>query len=52
MGFGVIEFLVNKGAKLETNDELGQTPLSISLYILTRRPAFAARRSRADIEGK
>jgi len=32
----VIEYLVSKGAKLEIIDELGQTPLSISLAILTK----------------
>jgi uncharacterized protein len=32
----VIEFLVSKGAKLETKDKLGQTPLSISLSVLTK----------------
>lgn len=32
----VIEFLVSKGAKLDVKDELGQTPLSISLSILTK----------------
>jgi uncharacterized protein len=32
----VIEFLVSKGAKLDTFDELGQTPLSISLSVLTK----------------
>jgi len=32
----VIEFLVSKGAKMEVKDELGQTPLSISLSILTK----------------
>jgi hypothetical protein len=32
----VIEFLVSKGAKLDTKDKLGQTPLSISLSILTK----------------
>jgi ankyrin repeat protein len=32
----VIEFLVSKGANLETKDKLGQTPLSISLSILTK----------------
>jgi len=32
----VIEFLVGKGAKMEAKDELGQTPLSISLSILTK----------------
>jgi len=31
----VIELLVSKGAKLETKDQLGQTPLSISLSVLT-----------------
>jgi uncharacterized protein len=32
----VIEFLVSKGAKLEIKDKLGQTPLSISLSVLTK----------------
>jgi ankyrin repeat protein len=32
----VIEYLVSKGAKLDTKDKLGQTPLSISLSILTK----------------
>jgi len=32
----VIELLVSKGAKMDAKDELGQTPLSISLSILTK----------------
>jgi ankyrin repeat protein len=32
----VIEFLISKGAKTEVKDELGQTPLSIALSILTK----------------
>jgi len=32
----VIEFLVSKGAKMDVKDELGQTPLSISLSIVTK----------------
>jgi len=32
----VIELLVSRGAKTETKDKLGQTPLSISLAILTK----------------
>jgi uncharacterized protein len=32
----VIEFLSSKGAKLDTFDKLGQTPLSISLSVLTK----------------
>jgi uncharacterized protein len=32
----VIEFLVSKGAKVDTFDSLGQTPLSISLSVLTK----------------
>jgi ankyrin repeat protein len=32
----VIEFLVSKGGKLDVKDKLGQTPLSISLSILTK----------------
>ena len=32
----VIEFLVSKGAKLDAKDEFGQTPLSISLSVLTK----------------
>jgi ankyrin repeat protein len=32
----VIELLVSKGAKTETKDKLGQTPLSISLSVLTK----------------
>ena len=32
----VVEFLASKGAKLNTLDELGQTPLSISLSVLTK----------------
>jgi len=32
----VIEFLVAKGAKLDTMDEFGQTPLSITLSVITR----------------
>jgi len=49
----VIEFLVSKGAKLETKDELGQTPLSISLSILTKeagaRRLQIPRRYRGDV---
>jgi uncharacterized protein len=32
----VIEFLASKGGKLDTLDELGQTPLSISLSVVTK----------------
>ena len=32
----VIEFLVSKGGKLDSLDELGQTPLSISLSVVTK----------------
>jgi ankyrin repeat protein len=32
----VIEFLASKGAKLDAMDSLGQTPLSISLSVLTK----------------
>jgi ankyrin repeat protein len=32
----VIEFLGSKGAKLDTKDQLGQTPLSIALSVLTK----------------
>jgi uncharacterized protein len=32
----VIEFLVSKGAKMDAFDQLGQTPLSISLSVLTK----------------
>lgn len=32
----VIEYVVGKGGKLEVFDELGQTPLSVSLAILTK----------------
>jgi ankyrin repeat protein len=32
----VVEYLAGKGAKLETKDQLGQTPLSISLSVLTK----------------
>jgi len=32
----VIELLVSKGAKIDAFDELGQTPLSISLSVLTK----------------
>jgi ankyrin repeat protein len=32
----VIELLVSRGAKTETKDKLGQTPLSISLSVLTK----------------
>jgi ankyrin repeat protein len=32
----VVEFLVSKGAKLDTFDELRQTPLSISLSVVTK----------------
>ncbi len=32
----VIEFLVSKGAKIDAFDKLGQTPLSISLSVLTK----------------
>src|SRR5262249_36507474 len=37
----VIEYLVSKGGKLETKDELGQTPLSISLSGVTKTPGAA-----------
>jgi hypothetical protein len=43
MGLGFIEFPVNRGAKLYTKDELGQTPLSISLSILTKEEAGVRR---------
>jgi uncharacterized protein len=49
----VIEFLVSKGAKLETKDKLGQTPLSISLSVLTKeagaRRLQIPRRYRAEV---
>jgi ankyrin repeat protein len=49
----VIELLVSKGAKLDTKDKLGQTPLSISLSILTKEAgAFRLqipRRYRAEV---
>jgi ankyrin repeat protein len=32
----VVEFLARKGAKLDAMDSLGQTPLSISLSVLTK----------------
>jgi uncharacterized protein len=32
----VVEYLAGKGGKLDTLDELGQTPLSISLSVLTK----------------
>ena len=32
----VIEYLVSKGAKIDQKDEFGQTPLSISLSVLTK----------------
>jgi len=32
----LVEFLVSKGAKLDTMDGLGQTPLSIALSVLTK----------------
>jgi uncharacterized protein len=32
----VIEYLVSKGAKIDAFDQLGQTPLSISLSVLTK----------------
>jgi ankyrin repeat protein len=32
----VIEYLVSKGAKIDQKDQFGQTPLSISLSVLTR----------------
>ena len=32
----LVEFLASKGAKLDTFDQLGQTPLSISLSVLTK----------------
>jgi ankyrin repeat protein len=32
----VIDYLASKGAKLDTKDKLGQTPLSISLSVLTK----------------
>jgi uncharacterized protein len=31
-----VEFLVSKGAKMDVKDQLGQTPLSISLSVLTK----------------
>jgi ankyrin repeat protein len=49
----VIELLVSKGAKLETKDKLGQTPLSISLSVLTKeagaRRLQIPRRYRAEV---
>lgn len=49
----VIEFLASKGAKLDTKDELGQTPLSISLSVLTKeagaRRLQIPRRYRGDV---
>jgi len=48
-----IEFLVNKGAQLDRKDQLGRTPLSISLSILTqRRLGFAAFISHVDAAGR
>jgi hypothetical protein len=38
----VIEYLVEKGAKLEAKDSFGQTPLSIANAILTRDIGAAA----------
>jgi ankyrin repeat protein len=32
----VIEYLVSKGAKIDQKDEFGQTPLSVSLSVLTK----------------
>src|SRR5439155_18256849 len=32
----LIEYLVSKGAKIDQKDEFGQTPLSISLSVLTK----------------
>jgi ankyrin repeat protein len=49
----VIELLVSKGAKTETKDKLGQTPLSISLSVLTKeagaRRLQIPRRYRAEV---
>jgi uncharacterized protein len=49
----VIELFVSKGAKLEAKDKLGQTPLSISLAILTKeagaRRLQIPRRYRGDV---
>jgi ankyrin repeat protein len=49
----VIELLVSKGAKLETKDKLGQTPLSISLSVLTKEAGAKRlqipRRYRAEV---
>jgi hypothetical protein len=32
----LIEYLVSKGAKIDQKDQFGQTPLSISLSVLTK----------------
>jgi hypothetical protein len=32
----LVAFLASKGARLDTKDQLGQTPLSISLSVLTK----------------
>jgi len=49
----VIELLVSKGAKTETKDKLGQTPLSISLSVLTKEAGAKRlqipRRYRAEV---
>jgi uncharacterized protein len=49
----VIELLVTKGAKTETKDKLGQTPLSISLSVLTKEAGAKRlqipRRYRAEV---
>jgi uncharacterized protein len=48
----VVEFLASKGAKLDAMDSLGQTPLSISLSVLTKdagaRRLQVPRRYRAE----
>jgi len=48
----VVEFLSSKGAKLDAMDSLGQTPLSISLSVLTKdagaRRLQVPRRYRAE----
>jgi uncharacterized protein len=49
----LIEFLVSKGAKIDQMDEFGQTPLSISMSVLTKdigaRRLQIPRRFRGDV---
>jgi ankyrin repeat protein len=46
----VIEYLVSKGAKIDQKDEFGQTPLSITLSVLTKD--IGARRLQRKVRGR